>query len=91
MTQVGAFAVDGVAAAALVEPWLRFVAQVDPPDLPTGAHAEWQDIDGRSVLVLTEDEYPRRWIFLYPKGEVLFIAGGDQEDVSAEDVLAALP
>jgi hypothetical protein len=91
MTQVGAFRVDGVVAAALVEPWLRYVAQVDPSDLPIGDHAEWQDIDGRSVLVLTVDDHPRRWIFLYPKGEVLFIAGGDQEDVSGENVLAALP
>ena len=88
-TQVAAIRVDGVGADALVEPWFRFVAQVDPSDLPAGAHAEWQDIDGRSVLVLTEDGYTR-WAFLYPKGEVLFVAVGDG-DLTVEDVLAELP
>ena len=89
MTQVFAARVDGVAADALVEPMLMTLVGIDPSDLPAGTHVEWQDIDGRSVLVLTEDGY-MRWAFLYPKGEVLFVAVGDG-DLMVEDVLAELP
>ena len=86
-----AMRVDGIDAAILNDHLLALSGLgVDSP--PPGYSLEWQEVDGKQVLVLANADH-EGWGLFYPKGEVLFMAttSMDAPEVKMEQVLAELP
>lgn len=93
---VGLFAirVAGVPADALAEPFLSaFLGAAEDLGGAEGVPEftlEWLEVDGRRIQALTGDEYPFP-SYLYANGDVLYFVGIASDDLTIEDVLAALP
>lgn len=85
--EVWAVRVVGLQAEGLMEPTL-VTSDTDLSDIPPGGHADWRDLEGRRVLLLTADDADH-WRAYYPNGEVLFVVYGDDR-TAVEDVLPAL-
>jgi hypothetical protein len=79
---------DGVPAEALQREYQGLVMALDPQaEGPWEEYFPWTEIAGRSVMGSQGDPF---FLFLYPKGEVMFVGTGTVAE-GAEGVLAALP
>ena len=84
---VWAVRVEGLAAELLTDPVLA-TSGTGLSGSPAGGHADWRDLEGRRVLLLTHDD-AADWRAYYPHGEVLFVVYGDDR-VVAGDVIREL-